>query len=291
MIDYGTEITQEDLAAMGQAMSGGGGVQLPFAALNIWPHNGDKKFQQFAQQAPVSYFGGWHIDAEKLENMASTFPVMLDKLPWRKTEMQGDRNSYFVYETRVIHIAPIAYRLSWVGEDRSRQPEYDARHTRSHTQYLCLVGVSPDKQTPGVLYLCPAVVTVKGMYQSLAIKAALNDWGKLIHRFKADLKAQNLPPAAFWHSVGTMGQTPNFEQTKKGAIVTPVKAVMIPETPTAEWLSGRFVGGANLAIGARLLKEAKDWLEAWKKPVASRIPAVDEPPMPDAPDDDFQPNW
>lgn len=289
MLDYGQDVTQEDLAAMGQAMTNGSGIQLPFAALNLWPHNGTKEFAQFAQQAPVSYFGGWHMDAEKLEQMSGQFPVSLDKLPWRKTELQGDRNTYTVYESRVIHIAPIAFRTSWVGEDRSRKPEYDPSHQRSHTQYLTLIGVKIDNNP--VQMLCPAVVTVKGMYQSLAIKTALNDWGKLIHRFKAELKAQNLPPAAFWHSIGTVGNTANFEQTKKGAIVTPVKAVMIPDNPTAEWLAQRFVGGANLAIAVRLMKEAKDWLEAWKKPVASRLPAVDEPPMPEVPEDDFQPSW
>lgn len=293
MLDYGQDITQEDLAAMGQAMSNGSGVQLPFEALNLWPHNGDKKLAQFQKEAPVSYFGGWHIDSEKLESMSSNFPIALERLPWRKIEMQGDRNSYTVYETRVVHIAPIAFRISWVGEDRSRKPEYDAQHPRSHTQYLCLISVKADAQDAGVQMLCPAVVTVKGMYQSLAVKAALNDYGKVIHKFKAELKAQNLPPAAFWHSIGTTGATANFEQTKKGAIVTPVKAVMIPEQPTAQWLAGRFIGGANLAIAARLMKEAKDWLEAWKKPSASRVATIDEPPMPEVPEteDDFQPNW
>jgi hypothetical protein len=266
------ELDQAWLDDMNKALQDGAGVQLPFPAISIWAHNGERKMAALAKTSPVSYFGGWHLDALKLQEMneSGDLHVPIEKLPYLLTEQQGSDEAYNVFETRVIHFAPLAYRMSWLSKDgRSRTPQYNETHGRSHLQYLGLL-FSPVESE--MRYVCPAVISVKGKGQTEAVKAALGAWKKVIDAVRKDINAVGLPLSAFCLSLGTTGDKPEFQAIGAGSQtsdITPIKAVMKVEKTDAEYISKRFIGAGNFTKAAQMLKEASDWLEAWKQAAAT----------------------
>lgn len=268
------ELDQSFLDDMNKALQDGAGVQLPFAAINIWAHNGEKKMAPLAKESPVSYFGGWHIDALKLQDMneSGDLCVPIEKLPWKLSEQQSNSGdeAYNVFESRVIHVAPIAYRLSWLSKDgKSRTPQYDESHSRSHLQYLCMIYTVIDN---ALRYVCPGVISVKGKGQTEAIKASFATWKKSIDAVRREINAQGLPLSAFVLSIGTQGDKPEFQTIGQGnqtSDITPIKAVMSVEKADAEYIAKRFVGAGNFTKAAQMLKDSREWLDAWKQAATS----------------------
>jgi len=266
--DLAAQLGEMDAAwldEMNKAMQDSGGVQLPFSALNIWAHNGKKAMAPLKSDSPVSYFGGWHIDQAKFDEMCESGDITLSP-GWKLVEMQGEQDAYTVYETRIIHVAPISYRLSWLSKDgRSRTPKYDDAHSRSHIQYLCLIGAADEGQ---MKYLCPGVISVKGKGQTEAIKSAFAVWRKAIDANRKEMNAQRLPLFSWWMTLGTSGDQPEFVSIGSGSQtspITPIKAVMRVDKPDAAYISKRFIGAQNFATATQLFREAHDWLNAWKE--------------------------
>jgi hypothetical protein len=260
------ELDQQWLSEMDDAMKNGGGVQLPFNTATVWPRNGSRQFQQFAQQSPVSYFGGWNIDDERITELseAGEFAIPLDKVSWQRMKMTADSGDYIVYETRALHLSIIGYRMSWLAKDgRSRVQNYDQNHTRSHVQYLAIVGMASEGK---IVPACVATVSVKGKAQTEAMKTSIAAWRKAIDAHRRELNVGKLPLAAFWVTIGTSGDKPDFVTVGKDRNtkeVTPMRAI-IPQGFTAENAAARFVGKETLRLGYDYLKQADEWLKAWK---------------------------
>lgn len=274
--------SDNDLAGMGQAMVDGSGIQLPFRHLQAWAVNGDRKAKQFAQQNPVAYYGGWNVNADTLRELAEAgeLQVPIDQTGWTHAQKSGrDGKDYETYETRLLHLAPIGRRLSWLSKDgKSRMPEYDVDHSRSHLQLLCLVGCTVKLGTEQrIAYVAPAVVSVKGKGQTEAIRDALSMWGRSIDGLRAGMNARGVPLFAWWMTIGTRGDA-DFVKVGQGANsseVTPVKALMASEKLTAEQMGARFIGKDTFALAADLLSQATEWLAAWKTAGPALRPAAD----------------
>ena len=202
----------------------------------------------------------------------------IDQTGWTHANKAGrDGKDYEAYETRALHLAPIGRRLSWLSKDgKSRMPDYDPEHSRSHLQLLCLVGTTikvADRHE--IAYVAPAVVSVKGKGQTEAIKDALSTWGRSIDGLRVGMNAKGVPLFAWWMTIGTRGDA-DFVRMGTGSTtgeVTPVKALMATEKLTAEQMGARFIGRHTFALAADLLAQAMEWLAAWKTPNAALMPA------------------
>ena len=91
---------------------------------------------------------------------------------------------------------------------------------------------------------------------------------------------------AFWHSVGTFGDDPDYQQVGSSAksVITPVVAhpKYLGEEITQERLKTIFVGRENYEQYGTVAKDAEDWLNAWDTPEYSRVDAgmsSDDPPI------------
>jgi hypothetical protein len=263
-----------DLKMMNDGMKGGEGAKLPFAHLVVWAANGDKKCRAQSVTAPTSYFGGWNLDVELIDEMAGNgnLAVPPEKTGWLLTDREGDK-SYKVYESRVLHLAPIAKRFSWLSKDgKTRTPEYDVGHPRSHLQILCLIGCTAKVNNETVIqYVAPGIVSAKGM-QSQELRNAFGRWSSVIDGLRGNMNAKGVPCCAWWQSIGTFGPEPNFMVVGSGAnsnTITPLRAVM-PEKPTVEQMGKRFVGPDLFKLSKQLLEESSEWREAWKTAEAPR---------------------
>ena len=281
MQSLGNNVSADDLELANRAMQEGGGVQLPFPTVFAWAHNGSKKMSKVGG---VDFHGGWHINADGLEEMSESGELFtpFDKLTWKKeTQNEGMASAYDVYTSRVLNIAPIAWRMSWLDkEGKNRAPDFDQSHTRSHLQYLCLLGqVISDGDKKQVQLIAPAVISVKGFGQTRALKEALGAWRKVIDPLRGGMNAKKLPAYTWWLTIGTHGDQPTFETVGKGSQtndITPLKAIILNDKPTAEWMGARFIGTENFVLATSLLKESQDWLKAWKQPTTTK-PVIEEP--------------
>lgn len=285
--------SDDELDSMAGGMKDGEGIKLPFPHLVIWAANGDRKMKQMATTSPTAYFGGWNLDHDLVQELGDTkeLKTPLDQTGWLRTQKEGREGAYTVYETRVLHMAPICKRFSWLSKDgKSRTPDYDAGHSRSHLQVLCLIGAQkPD----GILYVAPAIVSVKGKGQTTALNNALKAWETQINANRQAMNAKGFPLFAWWQSIGTSGE-PNFVSvgpSKDSSDITPVKAVMATDKLTPEQMGKRFVGPDCFQLAKILLQDAKPWREAWKSPAESKQRGQQAPPPGDAyegpPDDSY----
>lgn len=268
----GQGYTEEDYQKMTKGMRGDA-VALPFAHLVIWAFNGDRKAKPAAQQSPTSYFGGWNMDADATDEIADNMLVRPDHTGWIKTERNSRGKDYTVYETRHLHVAPIARRLSWVDKDgRSRTPDYDQVHRRSHLQVLALVGCTMDVGgQKHIECVAPAVLSVKGQGQTESLKEAFAKWSRAIDALRPQMNAKGLPLSSWWLTIGTRGDA-EFKLMGKGkdtSEITPLRALLATEKLTAEQMGSRFVGPDNFKLAKQLFEEAQPWVEAWKTPSAS----------------------
>ena len=247
------------------------GVRLPFAALYIHVINGDPKLKD--SKCPAQYFGGFSADADRMGEMVDLGEV--DGLPggWTAyTGVSGDKE-WNALGSRSITVAVIKGRQSWLDKTGfTRFPNYTATNTRRHLQYLGALAV-------GGNFYAPVVITAKGFQAQRVIEAA-DGWKRAIRPCLKELNATTLPRSAWWISLGTSGDKPEFETVGREAQnrITPIRAILPAGKLEAEMVKALFVGAQNLRRFAEMYEQAKDWLEAWKTPVAPQPESRDEQP-------------
>jgi len=254
--DFGlSELDEVALSQLREAQDEGGGVRLPFAAINAWATNGDPRLK--GGLASVQYFGGFSADADAVKEMVERGDIPAMPKGWTEyTGVSKDGKEYSSIGSRWIAVAVIKGRQSWLTPDGIRSIDY-REGTRRHLQYLCLM--ANEKQA-----FCPVVITGKG-YQAGYILSAIQEWEKAIAPIKKTLNISHLPRSAFWFTLGTHGDKPEFvsKGSKAQSNVTPIHSIL-PDKMDAEWLKGRFIGADNVRMCAALLASAQDWLNAWK---------------------------
>lgn len=274
----GEGYTDEDYQKMQEGMRDGSGIELPFAHLVAWAFNGDSRLSAVAKTSPTSYYGGWNFDYDKAKEMneSGMLKLGLDHTGWIMTERDSrEQKKYKTYETRSLHVAPICKRFSWISKDgKSRIPEYNTLHPRSHLQILALVGVTTHiGPTAEIAYVAPCILSVKGKGQTVALGEALMKWCRNIDALRTEMNAKGIPYFAWWQTIGTRGDTPEFQMMGSGkdkSAITPLRAIMATEKLTAEHMGKRFVGKELFALAADLAKQAEEWRNAWKTPITER---------------------
>lgn len=262
LMDGLTDIEGLAIDKLTQAQDDGAGIRLPFPALYIHVRNGDPRLK--SSTAPVQYFGGFESDSDKMGEMLEAGE--LPKFPDGWTSYNGvgrEGNEYNAIGSRKITVALIKGRASWLNKDgKARSPVYTPEFSRRHLQYLALF-YNPE-------FVIPVVITAKG-YQAQNVIESFGKWESAIKPFRKELNATTLPRCAFWMTIGTHGQAPNYVKVGSDAqsTITPI-APIIPEKLTAEDVGKRFVGKANLLKCAELLEQATEWLNAWKQPEQPR---------------------
>ena len=151
----------------------GEGVQLPFPAANIWWHNGDARQKNAAKDCPPLYFGGWAMDAGKLQELVDSEAVPVTLSKWSAFEGAGDKGSWSGIAARALTFATLATRKRWINQNTGQAgPDYDADAglTRQHMQTLALAYI--DAKPWGYV-----VLTTKG-YQVKYFTEAVAAWRK-----------------------------------------------------------------------------------------------------------------
>lgn len=264
MTDLMKQMEGIDEAALGSlrdAEKTGEGVRLPFEVAYFHWMNGKPNAKNSAKDTPALYFGGWAADQTKIGELVDSGAVPEYPAGFTAFEGAGDKGSWDGLCTRSLTISIIANRQRWVSADgRTSGPDFDRATglTRRHLQMLTLayMGGKPWGY---------AVLTAKG-YQAQYLLAAVNDWAKAIAPFRKELNATQFPLSAFAITIGTKGDTPDFQSvgTTATSKITPIKAI-IPEDLSAEKVSKRFIGAQNLRANAEHLSQAAEWLASWKQ--------------------------
>lgn len=258
-----SEIEMSQLDKLNQAQGEGEGIRLPFAAVYVHVKNGDPKAKGLA--ASVQYFGGWEGDPEKIGELVETGDLPTFPDGWTAYDaVSREGKEYASIGTRKIVVAVIANRVSWLTKDgKSRAPTYSQEFSRLHVQWLGLLLNNQPK------YCVPVVFSAKG-YQVTNVREAIDKWEKAIRPFRKELNATGLGRYAFWISLGTAGDKPDFKKVGpagKQSTITPITA-LIPDGLTADLVSKRFIGKDALMKCSQMLDQAQDWLSAWKTPSA-----------------------
>jgi hypothetical protein len=255
-----SEIELTKLDQLNQAQGDSEGIRLPFAAVYVHVKNGDPKAKG---QSAVQYFGGWEGDPEKIGELVETgdLPTMPDG--WTSYDaVSREGKEYPGIGTRKLVVAVIASRASWLTKDgKSRAPAYSTEFSRLHVQWLGLLLNNQPK------YCVPVVFSAKG-YQVTNVREAIEKWEKAIRPFRKELNATGLGRYAFWVSLGTAGDKPDFKKVGppgKQSTITPITA-LIPDGLTADLVGKRFIGKDALMKCVDMLTQAQEWLGAWKTP-------------------------
>jgi hypothetical protein len=281
MTDLMKDFTEIDTVALGnmrEAERTGEGVNLPFPVLNVFVMNGDARQKAAGTICPMLYFGGWATDNDKLAEMLLDGKAQTDLDKWPAFEGAGDKGSWNGRASRTVTAAIVASRARWIGMDGKAGPHFDREKglTRQHVQWLSLLY---NASKPWGY----AVLTAKG-YQAQNVAQAIKEWGAAIQPYRAALNAASLPLSAFAITLGTQGPEPKFTPVGKTATskITPIEAVIPPDL-SAERVSQRFIGAANVRANSERFAQAAEWLAAWGKGRAEAKPN----PLEEVPADDF----
>lgn len=262
------EIDRAQLDKLNQAQTEGEGVRLPFPALYFHVKNGEPNMKGNA--VPSRYFGGWEADPEKMQELLDSgeIPAIPENwLPYLASSREG--KEYSAIGTRYLVVAVIASRTSWTSKDgKARAQTYSPEYTRQHRQWLGLLL----NQNKPERFVIPVILSAKG-YQASNTNDAVGKWNTAINQFRKELNATTLGRYAFWLTLGTSGDKPDFKKVGPAgqqSTITPITAI-IPEGLTAEAVSKRFIGRDNLSRCVEIFDAAQEWLGAWKqdKPTAS----------------------
>ena len=265
-------LEQHAVDVLNQASQDEGGVRLPFSTLYTHVVNGDPKLKD--SKCPALHFGGFSMDADRLGAMIDLGELEAYPAGWTSYIGVSGEKEWNALGSRTITVAVIKGRQSWLDKTGyERSPVYTETTTRRHLQYLCGLAV-------GGAYYAPVVVTAKG-FQAQRILESIDAWQRAIRPFLKELNATKLPRSAFWFTIGTNGDKPEWEMVGKEATnrITPIRALLPPKMD-AEIVKSRFVGPENLRRLAEMFEQAKDWLEAWKTPQAPPPPET-EPEAPE----------
>lgn len=258
------EFEIDPLAAekLNQGMNMQGGIELPFAAPVFWWMNGNSQFRAMAQANPAAYFGGWAMKEEAaLEVEPDRGPVPAGLI--KAENVTRDGTPIQVYTSRFLVVAPISYRSGWVSGDsngKTRQVGY-MPGAKKKIQVIAIMGV---KQGESYRSWGPIMLTAQG-YQVDYMISAMKDWKKAIERTRRTV-APNIPPWAFYMTLGTFGDSIKTMMVGKPGSQSPITPIntYIPKDITPDLLRKIYVGKDCVNEMVDCLEDAKEWLEAWK---------------------------
>ncbi len=237
-------------------------ANLPVSAVYIWAHNGKPEFQE-----GVPRFGGFASSAESVidtvESKDLTIPAN-----WDSIELHGREGVYGAYLTRSVIVAPIGFRLRWMNGSTGEYQltfDRDGGYTRRHVQVLCGLGHIPNETIEKAGY---CVLTAKG-YQAGNLMDSLRDFYNALAPARKAAGADNgVAQCAFWHSIGTFGEEPDYQQVGSSAksVITPIKAhpKYLSEDITETRLKSIFVGRERYDEFGKVSQDAEEWLNAWQ---------------------------
>ena len=237
-------------------------ANLPVSAVYIWAHNGKPEFQE-----GVPRFGGFASSAESVidtvESKDLTIPAN-----WDSIELHGREGVYGAYLTRSVIVAPIGFRLRWMNGSTGEYQltfDRDGGYTRRHVQVLCGLGHIPNETIEKAGY---CVLTAKG-YQAGNLMDSLRDFYNALAPARKAAGADNgVAQCAFWHSIGTFGEEPDYQQVGSSAksVITPIKAhpKYLSEDITEARLKSIFVGRERYDEFGKVSQDAEEWLNAWQ---------------------------
>ncbi len=251
-------------------------ANLPVSAVYIWTHNGKPEFKE-----GVPRYGGFAASSEAVDELLSTNDLTVPT-EWELTDLHGREGAYGAYLTRKVVVAPIGFRLRWLDQTGGYQTQFDRENgfTRRHVQVLAGLG-HMNKGTPKFAGYC--VLTAKG-YQAGNLMDSLRDFFNAIGPARRAAGADNgIAQCAFWHSIGTFGDEPEYDQVGSSAksVITPLRPHPFyfgGEDVTEERLRTIFVGRENYENFTNIAEGAEEWLKAWNKGSDDiDTPILDEP--------------
>lgn len=245
-----------------------GSLTLDFPALHLWWKNGNP---QIPPQQGVAHFGGWcasKTDADQtLAEMERTIPTSFSA----QTYTNSKNESYQVYASRIVAVAPIIKRVGWFENDEKRQ--YSKVEVLA---YLATVDLKNKIYVPW-----GPVLLTGSSFSGVAITDALALWGRKITPLT---KQDEAPSWAHWAVIGTVREAIYIEQRGKNkkSPITPCE-VAIPKEVTEQFVFGRFIGKELMSklIDYRLMSH--DWAASWnekKGEVIAKASEADEPTQP-----------
>lgn len=270
------DVPDETSQALSSGMQLSGAIELPFTAPYFWWTNGSPQLGAMKNQVPALYYGGWSVDKDSWESGVDEYEK-LRGVPLVLTDLtnRGGKD-YKAYLTRHLFVAPISYRAAWVvtdentgGASRFTQYTVGARH---HVQLLALAMSQDTNKTYAPWG--PVVLSAKG-YQAQKLLDAAKEWDKFLGKVRKQY-APKVPAFGFLMCLGTFGSELKTEQVGKGNAKSPITplSMAMPKEATLDLLKSLYVGSGGLVLMAEWLKDAEQWLSAWKaKQPAGAAPA------------------
>lgn len=250
-------------ASIADPMSETWEANLPVSSVYLWTHNGKPEFKE-----GVPRYGGFAASSEAVDELLSTNDLIVPT-EWELTDLHGREGAYGAYLTRKVAVAPIGFRLRWLDQTGGYQTQFDRENgfTRRHVQVLAGLG-HMNKGTPKFAGYC--VLTAKG-YQAGNLMDSLRDFYNAIGPARRAAGADNgIAQCAFWHSIGTFSDEPEYDQVGSSAksVITPLRPhpyYFGGEDVTEERLRTIFVGRENYENFTNTAEGAEEWLKAWNK--------------------------
>jgi len=238
-------------------------ANLPVSAVYLWTHNGKPEANE-----GVPRHGGFAASAEAVDELLSTEDIVVPS-DWEHKNLHGREGAYGAYLTRKVIVAPIGFRLRWLDQTGGYQTQFDRDNgfTRRHVQVLSGLGYLDDA-TPKFAGYC--VLTAKG-YQAGNLMDSLRDFYNAIGPARRAAGADNgIAQCAFWHSIGTFGDEPEYDQVGSSAksVITPLRPHPLylgGDEITEERLKVIFVGRENYESFTKVAEGAEEWLKAWNQ--------------------------
>lgn len=248
--------------------------RLPFPALYAFWRNGNTALKK-ANDA--SYFGGWAITGEGVNDMGLKLPE-----DFVLSEYEKNGETKISYIRRVLTVAIFAKRRWWESKDGTKFGSSDKGLSPS-AQYLAALKVSQSAQP------VPVVLNLSG-YQVTYFAEAVQAWEKAIAQNIKALTDQKLGGYAFWTTLGTVGE---FATRKVGTGSNTKEINFVSAAIPAEFdskaLKARFVGTELIRQWAGWKQDAKTWLEFYQtQKAAVRTKSAHAESAPEAvPDEEY----
>lgn len=240
-------------------------VQLPFAHMRFYWHNGNTQAQKDEKSA--IHFGGWFCDSDDFQSDLASFGA--DKpasIVGPEQWVSRDGKPYSVYSCRVLLAAPIATKDVWIQKDGK------TRSTCSMLVYLAFKDAKGD-----IVPFGPAVIAAKS-YNGDRLKKAFKQWTSDTATLRAT-EAPGVSTSLFYIPVGTFGKQRNQEMVGKGKDQSPIVPTAYGQHPDgwdAALLEKHFVGDE---VGQQILElyaMAQEWLNDKPKDAGKPKDEVDD---------------